>query len=534
MVKNTYISLAPNSKHRKDAEGTLKYTLFLNYEIPELNGTENAIGKIIQNCKICCSNLFHDKGITSNNLNFFGTLLLHSLDNFNVQQSWSQNLIEKILQHCIMSSYHAILTELLQNQKITGYHLCNQAQYTGFHYMKKSGMLRFKNNTAAVSFPSFSSNREKSSKAGSFAKTTQTHVTVLSNFKNLFIMDDTRLQDNSTRYFLQFSNLFFRICSVHTPTWKNLDLKTSNFNKDNILDVIEKTTIKMEPRINFSLKAPEKAFTDFHGDIADSLYYYYLAERLFNFNLFYGLLRNIEQVGSQQNYNIYHPDIVKTLCCCKNLPNIFSRQLFLEYAFSQFKLVPESYDDFWHDNDLFRSGIAMESTRRMPQGFHFSKWLQQYELFMNYMAKFVIPIYEWCFILILLEAIEKAYPSESHIAHLLKAVDLLADYMSKNYTSMFQPLSPSSNSDMVNIAVKHENAYTLKNLPDETIQQVMKEFFSFNSTNDSSSQNNTDLNLKQLCPEFFTTDRGRNMSETNYSRIRKFYIDLIRYTYLDP
>lgn len=533
MVKNTYIPLSRKSKYRKDAEGTLKYTLFLNYEIPKLYNTNNAVGEIIKNCKACCSNLFHDKGTTSNNLNFFGTLLLHSLDDFNIQQKWNQNLNEKIIQHCIMSSYHAILTELLQHQRLTGYNLCNQTQNAGFHYMKKSGMLRFKNNTVSFSFPSFSSNRKKSSNAGSFIKTTETHIKILSDIKNLFIMDNSKSQDNSIRYFLQFSNLFFRICSVQTPTWKNLSLKSSDFNKDHILDVIEEATIKMEPRINFSLKAPEKAFTDFHGDITDGLYYYYLTERLFNFSLFYGLLRNIKEIGDKHYYNLYQTDIVKTLCCCKNLPNIFSRQFFLEYAFSQFKLTPESYNDFWHDNDLSRSGIAMESTRRMPQGFHFAKWLQQYELFMNYMAEFVIPIYEWCFILILLETIEEAYPAESHVEHLLRAVDLLADYMNKNFASMFQPFSPSSNSDIVNIAIKHENALTLKDLPDETIQQVMEEFFIFNGKSNSSQQNNIDLNLKHLCPEFFITDRDRNISESNRSRIRKFYIDLIRYTYLE-
>ena len=542
MIINNVISLAPESPYRKDAEGTLKYTLFLKYEIPELDKEENAIEEIIKNCENCCSALFQDNPKSSNDLYFFGRpMIINLLDDINNQKNWGNKLISMILQHCVMSSYHTILTELLYEKKITGYQLCNQVKNQGFHYLLNSGNLHL-NNTATFSFHSSSSNRNLSSNAGSFIRTTQTHINSLSNVLSLFVVDDSELEDVSKpnfRYSLQFSNLFYRICSLRASVWKNLSHSTdlSKFNKDAALDIIEKATIIMEPRISFPIKIPEKAFTDFHSDIVDGLYSYYLTERLFNFSLFYGLLRNIEKFDREKYYNFHQEDIIKVLCCCKKMPNIFSRQFFLEYAFSQFDLHPNSYNDYWHDNDLSRSGIHAESTRQMPQGFHFAKWLQQYELFMNYMAEFIIPIYEWCFLLILIETIERTYPSASHTEHLLKAVDLLADYMKKNSSSIFQPFSSSLDSDMVNIAVKHKNTSILKNLPDKTIQQVMGEFFSFNRESISSEQNrinNIDLNLKHLCPEFFTTDRSRNALDTNYSRIRKFYIDLVRYTYLEP
>lgn len=541
MVKNSYIPLLANSKYRKDAEGTLKYTLFLNYEISELNKEENAIEEIMKNCENCCSALLHDTPNSSNDLYFFGRpMIINRLEDINKQNDWGNKLTSMILQHCVMSSYHTILTELLYGKKITGYQLCNQVKNQGFHYLFNSGNLRL-NNTATFSFPSSSSNRKLSSNAGSFIRTTQTHINTLSNVLSLFVVDDYESEDApkpNFRYPLQFSNLFYRICSLRASVWKNLipSADLSKFNKDTALDIIETATINMEPRISFPIKIPEKAFTDFHSDIVDGLYSYYLTERLFNFNLFYGLLRNIEKFDREKDYNFHQEDIIKVLCCCKKMPNIFSRQFFLEYAFSQFDLHPNSYNDYWHDNDLSRSGIHAESTRQMPQGFHFAKWLQQYELFMNYMAEFIIPIYEWCFLLILIETIEGTYPSASHTEHLLKAVDLLADYLKKNSSSIFQPFSSSLDSDMVNIAVKHKNTSVLKDLPDKTIHQVMGECFSFNTENKSSGQNrmiNIDLNLKHLCPEFFITDRNRNAFDTNYSRIRKFYIDLVRYTYLE-
>lgn len=541
MTITSNISLAPESLYRRDAEGTLKYTLFLNYEIPDLINGENTIEEIMKSCENCCSALFHDKPHSSNDLYFFGRpMKINRLEDINVQKNWDKKLIIMILQHCVMSSYHAILAELLYDHEITGYQLCNQIKTQGFHYLLKSGKLQLNNNADSFSFHSASSNRKSSSNAGSFIKTTQTHINTLSDIGALFVIDKPEPQDASKptfRYRLQFSNLFYRICSVRASIWKNLSPRKSlsKFNKDVALDTIETATINMEPRISFPIKIPEKAFTDFHGDVVDGLYYYYLTERLFNFSLFYGLLRDIEKIGSEKFYNLYQEDTVRILCSCQNLPNVFSRQFFLEYAFSQFDLKPTSYDDFWHDNDLSRSSIAMESTRRMPQGFHFSKWLQQYELFMNYMSKFIIPIYEWCFVLILIEAIEKAYPKASHKEHLLKAVDLLSEYMTKNCRSIFEPFSSSFDMDVVNIALQHKNTPILKNLPDNTLQQVMEAFFTFNNGTVSFEQSNMNLNLKHLCPKYFTTDRSRNkFSETNNGRIRKFYIDLIRYTYLEP
>ena len=46
------------------------------------------------------------------------------------------------------------------------------------------------------------------------------------------------------------------------------------------------------------------------------------------------------------------------------------------------------------------------------------------------------------------------------------------------------------------------------------------------------SEDPLELNLTPLNPEYFKVNPNAPVSDNNESRIRKFYIDLIRYTYL--
>ena len=77
--------------------------------------------------------------------------------------------------------------------------------------------------------------------------------------------------------------------------------------------------------------------------------------------------------------------------------------------------------------------IIMGINRTQRLGFQFEKWIEQYELFINYMSEFVIPIYEWCFLDMLLSTIERDFPSETHFNHLLKAVTILSDHVNSHY-----------------------------------------------------------------------------------------------------
>ena len=74
MIKNSYISLAPDSITRNDAVNSIKYTLLLDYRVPSINNDSDLIPSVMESCQNCCQGLFKDTlspyKIT---FNFFGT-----------------------------------------------------------------------------------------------------------------------------------------------------------------------------------------------------------------------------------------------------------------------------------------------------------------------------------------------------------------------------------------------------------------------------------------------------------------------------
>ena len=166
----------------------------------------------------------------------------------------------------------------------------------------------------------------------------------------------------------------------------------------------------------------------------------------------------------------------------------------------------------------------MSSTRKTRTYFQFTQWLEQYELFMNYMTKFVIPIYEWCFINMLLTVIEDKYPGEEHFFYLNKAIDFLTDYMNDHCRDILQPISFSDDMDIMDIITEHKNFEELEDTFKQSRIQIMTALFD--------SEDPLELNLTPLNPEYFKVNPNAPVSDNNESRIRKFYIDLIRYTYL--
>lgn len=51
-----------------------------------------------------------------------------------------------IMQHCIISSYHAILTELLNNQTLSSYSVENKIKNRGFFDLYKKGAISISEN----------------------------------------------------------------------------------------------------------------------------------------------------------------------------------------------------------------------------------------------------------------------------------------------------------------------------------------------------------------------------------------------------
>jgi hypothetical protein len=534
MIQNTYIPLNSKSKIRIDASNTIQYTLLLNYNTPTLNDDESKfVNSLMDKCHECCRGLFSNTKQTSYYY-FFGhsrevlPFPLYSLNYEPVPDDLNSPYHDfgfhtMIMQHCIISSYHAILTELLNNQTLSSYSVENKIKNRGFFDLYKKGAISISENDVTFHELNKGFNSQKSSKAAAFDGITRTHINAIPNIMKFFMMDSTQ---ETLSYKLQFASLAYHINKIRATDFNVLRSDSSNSTLD-ILRKIETLTRKMEPSIDHYSEIYEKDFCQTGRNPVDGLYHYYLTERLFNFNLFYNLLKNIKRIEKDTTYRLCQSNILSTLLCCKKLPNVFSRQYFLKYAFDHIIAEPDSYNDFWHTQDLFRNNTLFSSTRKHHACFQFTQWLEQYELFINYMTEYVIPVYEWCFITMLFHAIEEKYPDSGHNSHSQTALQLLTEYMKNNYQKILHPISCSDDLDNLDIATKHKNIEELENIFRQNATLFMNTLFY--------SENTLELNLKLLNPNYFKISNPNSpISDNNEGRIRKFYIDLIRYTYLQP
>lgn len=557
MIKNSYISLAPDSTARNDAVNSIRYTLLLNYKVPSKADSDDLILAVKESCQNCCEGLFKD-ALSSSKIcfNFFGLPSielspdtyelriknLSYLENYPLNK-WDYHDIDPltgfpsmILDHCIFSTYHAILTDLLNDVTVTGYRLKNQLKDSGFYSLYKSKkydpctakFFNVKNGCSIV-------NSKRSSQASDFNKNTKTHLKALSYLSDSFFTKSSEHQDqSSTTYRLQFSGLFFRICDTNAGNWKffssladksinqNCDTKKLIENFNDLADALfTKTTGPSSPITN-------RLFSPTFGSVVDDLYYCFIHERLFNTNLIYSLFRNIHYIESNTPFKLCQNEILTILGCCQDLPNIFSRQCFLKYAFGQCITKPYSYIDFWHDHPIYQNNQAIEGMAKNQRHFQFTKWLEQFESFCKYMAHYVIPIYEWCFTCLLMDSIEAKYPEGSHKDHLVNALNELAAYIEQNFERILRPIKSPGNQDELDVITKHKtDTVYLDCFSNDTLLQFFTKFQPA-STKGHGNMKERDLNLTLLNPDFFR-HYEKDKFVSSESRIRDFYINLTQF-----
>ena len=553
MITNTYIPLDPNSPIRMDALNTIKYTLMLDYKIPESDNMDNLIDDIMENCRKCCNGLFTEKEDLPITFDFFGHLLsgkqpdsLFYLNDYLPSAKFTDipsfaSIPSMILHHCILSSYHAILTELLHNYQVTSYTMENNIKTYGFQSLRKIGLTLLEDHK--VRFKGQKENTKcskKSSTASDFFRVVNSHKDIdpLSNIMKLMI--SSKSEDSSKyKYSLQFSELCYRICQIKAADWKKIKMPSQ-------LEVIKNITESMEPHGTSFEKIYQRK--DFNGNPTDTLYHYYLTERIFNFSLFFSLLENIKQIEDKTNYRFNQEYIISILCLCKELPNVFSRQIFLKYAFGQIESEPGSFYDFWSRNK-YEKRYTMAEISKNPKGFQFPQWIEQYKLFFQYFSVYIIPVYEWCFINMLMESIEKSFLKGDHTQNLYKALELLTKYIEKHSQTIMKPIQSEKNvldyiehnlkyhntlpnnikqiiqnkETTLDMITDHKSPFYLESISEDFVNQIIHSLLL--------SSEDLELNIPLLNPNFFK-DVKNYKPISNSSSIRKFYLDLVYSTYL--
>lgn len=534
MIKNTRVSLEPNDLPRQTAKGIIQYTLLLDY--PRLNSTtndEDFIFQIAEATDACCSPLMNQTPHMVE-YDFFGSNIKYTPDNLlylnrhpaaleipNLPQNIS---ISKLLvQNSLMTAYHVLLTEYLNNCTTTSYQIVNQLMGAG----PNKAMSSNKNGrscvvingykTECLNLPNYrESSPQNSSKAATFGKK---YATRLAAFPTLFAFTGTKpesdLAGTSFSYDLQYAALTKRIVDA-----KNDDLNCIfNCNKKKIsatkiTDALTQLIEHFTPAFYYGSSKTTNIFTEQNNDTVDGVYEYYLAEKAFSINLFHNTLKIIQKAEEQHNshYNFKHIESLKIIAKCKQLSCPFISSYLLQFAFDHINNDTTSYQDYWNRHS-FNTRDVFASRAKKPGGFHYGQWLHQFELFVDYLSSYIIPVYDWCFLSTLLESIESEYPKYTHLQHLELAISILGNHIKTNAKNILFPLKTA---DSQNSTPFFPTGYST-----EWVDKLRQLFYNEHSVN---------LNITLLTRDTFTSKknaRGDVLKDENLQAIRDLYIESI-------
>lgn len=532
MITNHLVDLHPSSQERLDAENFIKYTLLFDYILPDSNAdSKNIVDETLNMTHQCCHKLF-SKDPNKIEYTFFGdgafdhntsksktpnTLIY--LNHFPILKPVSEEISKypslhyMILQNCVMSSYHAILTEYLLSLEITSYMLNSLNGSGAYTAIQKNRLISKENKLIYRKIQDQSKdNKEKSSKASDFNKNFNNRLIYASDLMSFLRPTNT----SQNRYLLQFATLCKSINNIPSPLLKKVcDNKKID---EKIYSTIEKLIITLTPPIGKFSPVGNRNFKDFNGSVIDGVYHYYIAEKAYNFNLFYSILQNIKRTEENYNYQFRSEEILKVISSCKKLPNSFSRTYFLHFAFDHIFSQGNSYRDYWHYHDIDRRDIGMSNTRKMKTGFQFDKWCEQFSRFTEYMSDHIIPIYDWCFLTMLLHVIERSFPDKNHTFHLDKAIHILGTYIKQNYQQIMQPIKLKKMDDVDIISQK--NITMLQAYFSDKLKPIFSIFF---------STYETELNIKTIIPQLYRGN-GPYLEQYPFNLIADFYYDL-RFNY---
>ena len=542
MIKNNTTPLSKESPIRIDAINTIKYTLLFDYHPPEY--TDNIdlfFSSLFECCQNCCHRVFKDipdrRKNESHSIDFFGFPSSESI--FSPFFSFSTlpqlsatteidifkpSMFNYIFQHCIISSYHAVQSALENPNGITTYSLFQ-------HTIKDS--------------------KTRSSKASNFDKVTNSHLKSLPFIENL-------VYKNYSSGNYMFSSLFLDcwkdICKIDARKYGFIyNSESSVFERFNhILDIYETL-------YRCNLSEPKS----FHKR--------YILERTFNFDLFYNTLLICVILdwfsSSQENickfvdehqqkfnntqkqfierkfeflsytFNEHREELLSLLPLSISLPNVFTRKYFILYSLDMITQKTNSNQDYWRELDWnYDVTVVMKENSNEPRNFSFTKWKEQFILYINYFSEHVFPVYEWCFLGMLMESIEKKYISENHTYHLKVALNTLEQFIKANITYFSNPtLSPDFSIKKIfnevtgkepykfkfdNYGAHRLSNYTKSDIPTGILELLIQSIYN--------KEPDFNLNLSEkLNPNYF-----RFSTDTSYKcptlKVRRLYFDILK------
>lgn len=416
----------------EEAEKTLEYSLFLPkiepMSIPTDNLIESALYNTYQNCHL---KIFNHWGYT-----FFG--LFNSPTLVDVFQFGSTNLnsvndvysddffASSLLSQCLISAYDTIIQLLTATNKYITPYALNKLKSHGFSYLL---------NEEIISIPfKVSDKRTNSSLKVSVSYDEAKHMkrkskNLISNFEDSgFNIHGITNDLNHINFYI--ADLIYKLSNVTSGKITNFlslyepDFRSRKLSKYDNLELLRYFC----DILNYYIPSADKSIE------IDNLYYYYKLEKMFNISLCNCAAQLIDTL---KNNNHLYPDgenDLKNLALISQMPNVFSRNYYLQYALESLKVQSDIYNNNFQR--ILRPTIGNYFIESHP--YDIFKWNQTFKQYCQLFTNFVIPAEEWYFFITIFKSLNPN-ATFNDTETLLTLHQLLKEYIEKNATRIIMP-----------------------------------------------------------------------------------------------
>lgn len=414
-----------------EASGTLRFTLLL----PDFETTGGSEATWVRDALESTYQACHSLLFPGGHYNFFGSFvndnpfipMLSDIAYARRAPEENPHYLENdffantILMQCVMAAYDTSMQLLLNvTPDIAGYTFANKLKAGSFNEWKNEGILN--------EYFSIASNL-KSHSDSPWAEATKAYAKI-KNFNSA--VADTKFQNDfltESKIRLLYVDITRALLQENTQYVKNIfRLYNTPFDKH----FTRSDSCKIWGKI---YKLNDILYSDPPKEPVDELYYNYRTEKLFHYNLANCLIQNIAKLKiNNRSYPDGKNDLT-TLARMSQLPNVFSRHLYLQFAFEHLYHEVSLKDSFF--DKLFDAKIVMSKIDDSPFDIH--NWHLYYEKYCLYFSDFIFPIYEWYFLLTLLNTIVNKYPRLDGQELWCRLQNILGDYINENHSRIRNP-----------------------------------------------------------------------------------------------
>lgn len=375
--------ITDNSSEMQAAKNVLTQTLHLDYNVTDIANlkklhNDELIDALFALCKKICQPLFY-----KDSFQFFGSDMGNPLQiKYRDLSSSSQFWNSAIKYHCVISTLFTDRHFLLKESKISAYHLNTYARKLGYFQLKELGYINEQHLFCEYNKENKSSDASKK----------------LSDFNKLFASFYNRLSEEERQIFNLDSKKHFSL--------ENSDFCYRLFCNRKIYNKLRKFYSNHDCLVNCidffdNSGSFFNSFIENSDHIVDEILLQYQLERYFNLSLTTETLNLIFSKPELLPPTSIPPEIIVS---CFNLPNVFSRKLFLNFAFDSY------HNKFLTENIFYKrtqdTGPVYFTDAPTIQTNKLILWLDLYKKFTYFFSHLVFPIYEKCFFLLYKDSIK--------------------------------------------------------------------------------------------------------------------------------